>query len=29
MVVAGDGLHDDAAEAGDGEEDQFDKAEGE
>ena len=29
VVVAGDGLHDDAAEAGDGEQDEFDKAEGE
>ena len=29
MVVAGDGLHEDAAEAGDGEQDEFDKAEGE
>ena len=27
VVVAGDGLHDDAAESGDGEQDEFDEAE--
>ena len=29
VVIAGDGLHDDAAQAGDGEQDEFDEAEGE